>query len=212
VQALHLGVLAAGLLVTLQLTALSFAGALALGTVLAVFRISPVPPLRALGFGYVELFRNMPLLVLLVLFVFGLPDIGIQYSLFASVVICLVLNAAASVCEAVRSGVRTVGVGQVEAARSLGLRFGQILRHVVLAQAFRAMVQPLVNVFIGIVLSTSLAAAVGVSELTGRSQFLTLQYSEPVVTFLLAGACYLAITLLGGLVGGRIERRLAIHR
>lgn len=208
----HLGQLAHGLLLTLALTALGFAGALLLGVLLAVFRISPIPPLRALGTAYVTVFRNVPLLVLLVLFVFGLPDIGLLYSLFATVTAALVLYWAAFVCEVVRSGIRTVPPGQIEAARALGLGFGQVLRHVVLPQALRAMVQPLGNIFIGLTLGTSLAAAVGVNELTGQAQFFTIQYDIPIPIFALTTVVYVAITLTSGLIAGRIERKLAIRR
>jgi glutamate transport system permease protein len=207
----NIGFLLGGLLVTLELTALGFAGALLLGTVLAVFRVSPIPPLRVAGTVYVEVLRNMPLLSLLVLFVFGLPDIGLTFSLFTSAAVCLAAFGAAFVCEAVRGGINTVAVGQAEAARSLGLTFTQTLLHVILPPAFRTMVQPLVNIFIGIALGSSLAAAVGVSELTNRTQVLNLQSAQAVVLFLVSGAMYLAIALLGGLVGGALERRLSVR-
>ena len=208
----HIGQLAHGLLLTVLMAALGMVGALVLGVLLAVFRISPVPPLRALGAAYVTVFRNVPLLVLLVLFVFGLPDIGLLYPLFATVTSAMVLYWAAFVCEIVRSGVRSVPRGQIEAARALGLGFGQVLRHVVLAQALRAMVQPLTNVFIGLTLSTALAAAVGVNELTGQAQFFTIQYDIPIPVFVLCTAVYVVITLSAGLIAGRIERKLAIRR
>jgi glutamate transport system permease protein len=203
-----LGFLLGGLLVTLELTALAFVGALLLGTVLAVFRVSPVPPLRVAGAAYVEVLRNMPLLSLLVLVVFGLPDVGVTFSLFTSAAVCLAGYGAAFVCEAVRGGINAVPVGQAEAARALGFTFTQSLRHVILPPAFRTMVQPLVNIFIGIALGSSLAAAVGVSELTNRTQLLNLRSAEAVVLFLVSGAMYLAIALLGGTVGGVLERRL----
>jgi glutamate transport system permease protein len=203
-----LGFLLGGLLVTLGLTALGFVGAMLLGTVLAVFRVSPVPPLRVAGAVYVEVLRNMPLLSLLVLVVFGLPDVGVTFSLFTSAAVCLAGFGAAFVCEAIRGGINAVPVGQAEAARALGFTFTQSLRHVILPPAFRTMVQPLVNIFIGIALGSSLAAAVGVSELTNRTQLLNLRSAEAVVLFLVSGAMYLTIALLGGAVGGALEHRL----
>ena len=128
----NLGFLLGGLLVTLELTVLGFVGALLLGTVLAVFRVSPVAPLRWVGAVYVEVLRNMPLLTLLILVVFGLPDIGITFSLFTSAALCMAGFGAAFVCEAVRGGINTVPVGQAEAARSLGFTFTQSLRYVIL--------------------------------------------------------------------------------
>jgi glutamate transport system permease protein len=201
-----------GLVVTLELTVLSFLGALLLGTILGIFRVSPVLPLRAFGAAYVGVLRNVPLLVLLVLFVFGLPDVGVRYSLFTSAVICMALYAASFVGETVRSGIRTVPLGQAEAARAIGLTTVQVLRHVVLPQAFRAMVQPLANVFIGVVLGTSLVAAVGVPDLTNRGSALTLRYDEPLVVFAWATAFYVAVTLGSGLLAGRLERAVRIHR
>jgi glutamate transport system permease protein len=208
----HFGDLLAGFVITLELTALGFLGAVSLGTLMAIFRVAPITPLRVVGAVYVEFFRNIPLLALLIVVVFGLPDIGVTYSLFASAALCLALSGAAFVCEAMRGGINTVSAGQAEAARSIGLTFTQSLRFVVLPQAFRSMVQPLVNVFIGVALSSSLAAAVGVSELTNRTQQLNLQYAEAVASFLVAGAAYLLLALSGGGLGGWLERRLAIYR
>ena len=208
----HLGFLMQGVLFTLGLTVIGFVGALLLGTVLAVCRVGPITPLRVIGSAYVEFFRNIPLLSLLVLFIFGLPDAGVTIPLFASAAICLALSASAFACEAMRGGINSVAVGQAEAARAIGFSFVEVLRFVVLPQAFRAMVQPLVNVFIGVLLSSALAAAVGVAELTNRTQQLNLKYAEAVVCFLFAGAVYLVIALAGGTVGSRLERWLAIKR
>ncbi|MEO6703595.1 MAG: amino acid ABC transporter permease [Jatrophihabitantaceae bacterium] len=208
----HFSDLLSGFLVTLELTVLGFVGALVLGTALAVWRVGPITPLRVIGSAYVEVFRNVPLLALLILFVFGLPDVGLTYSFFTSSAICLALSAAAFVCEAMRSGINSVAVGQAEAARAIGLSFSRSLRFVILPQAFRAMVQPLVNVFIGVALSSSLASAVGVAELTNRTEYLNLQYAEATATFLVAAAFYIVLALTGGGVGGYLERRLALHR
>jgi glutamate transport system permease protein len=208
----HIGDLLAGFGVTIELTGLGFLGAVILGTFLAVLRVVPVTPLRVVGAIYVEFFRNIPLLALLILVIFGLPDVGVTYSLFVSAAMCLALSGAAFVCEAMRAGINTVPVGQAEAARAIGLTFVQSLRYVILPQAFRTMVQPLVNVFIGVALSSSLAAAVGVSELTNRTQQLNLKYAEAVGSFLVAGVLYLLLAMTGGGVGGRLERRLAIRR
>ena len=208
----HIGFLAGGLGTTMELSLLGFAGALVLGTLLTIMRVSPILPLRVCGTLYVEVFRNVPLLAFLVLFVFGLPDAGITYSLFTSEAVCLALYFASYVCEAVRAGINAVPVGQAEAARAIGMTFTQSLGTVILPQAFRTMVQPLANVFIGVVLSSSLGAAVGVSELTGRTQWLDLQYDEPIATFLLAALGYVLVTLAVALLAGRIHKRMAVRR
>jgi glutamate transport system permease protein len=208
----NLGFLLGGIAVTLELAFAGYIGGFILGTVLAVFRVSPVAPLRVVGATYVELFRNIPLLSLMVLFIFGLPDVGLTFSLFWSAAACLAFTSAAYVCEAVRGGINAVSVGQAEAARAIGLTFTQSLRHVVLPQAGRTMVQPLVNVFIAVLLGTALAAAVGVSELTNRAQQLNLQYAEAVLCFAFAGAVYLVLALASAGLGNWLERRLEIPR
>jgi glutamate transport system permease protein len=201
-----------GLWVAVTLTGIGFAGALVLGTLLAVFRVSPIPPLRAFGAVYVEVLRNIPLLALLILVTFGLPDIGIVFDLYTTAAICLAVFNAAFVCEAIRTGINTVGVGQAEAARALGLTFSQSLRFVILPQAFSAMVQPLVNVFIGVLLGSSLASAIGVQDLLGVAQYINLREAWGIGLFAAAAGIYAAIALGAGALGGRIERRVAISR
>jgi glutamate transport system permease protein len=204
--------LAHGLVATVELTVLAAVGALVLGVVLAICRVSPVPPLRALGTAYVTVLRNIPLLVLLVLFVFGLPEVGLVSGLFNTVVVGMVLYWATFVCEVIRSGVLTVPIGQVEAARALGLTFLQCLRHVILPQALRRMVRPLGNVLIGLTLGTSLAAAVGVPELTGQAEFLTIRYDQPLASFALTTIAYVLISSCSAFIVRTIERKTAISR
>ncbi|MFL6096561.1 MAG: ABC transporter permease subunit, partial [Blastococcus sp.] len=117
------GALLHGLLTTLEIAAVAGVGALVLGVIVAAARVSPVPLLRGVAFGYVQLFLNVPLLALLVLFVFALPDVGLLMPLATTVVVVLAVYEAAYVAEAVRSGVNTVAIGQAEAARALGLTF-----------------------------------------------------------------------------------------
>lgn len=208
----HLGVYFGGLAVTAEITGCTFVLAFLLGLLLAACRISPVPPLRAAAGLYVGVLRSVPLLVLLTLFVFGLPYVGFTYSLLWTAVTAMSLYWAAFFCEVVRSGVRTVPAGQIEAARALGLTFGQVLGLVVLPQALRAIVQPLANLLIAVTLNSSLAAAVGVtSELTGQTELLEQKAAQPLITFGLAAACYVVIALGIGQMAGLIERRAPVH-
>lgn len=201
-----------GLIVTLQLTAASFAGAAVVGVLITAMRVSPVGVLRGLGTAYVETFQNLPLLVLLVLAVFGLPEIGIQADLLVTAVVVIALYEAAYVAEALRSGVNAVGKGQGEAARALGLTFRQSLRHVILPQALRTVVQPLGNVFIALTMNTSLAAAVGVVDLTAAANRVNLLEAQPIPIFVGAGLAYALIAACAGFVTGRLERRLVMIR
>ena len=208
----NLATLGGGVVTTLEITVVAFLGAVVIGVVIAVFRVSPIPPLRALGAVYVELFRNIPLLSLLILTAYGLPYLGVELSLFSTAVICLMLVSASFACEAVRAGINGVPVGQAEAARAIGMTFTQSLSGVILPQALRTMVQPLVNIFIGVVLGSSMAAAVAVPELTYTAQQIGNQTAEAMSMFVISAVVYIVISLLGGATGSVLERRLAVRR
>ena len=137
-----------GLLVTLVISALSYLGGLLLGSLMAVFRVGPIPPLRALGAAWVTVACNIPNLCLMVLIGLALPHVGITIPLFWSVVVALIFSSSGFVCETVRSGINSVPKGQIEAARALGMPFGLIIRGIVLPQALARTIQPLVNIFI----------------------------------------------------------------
>jgi glutamate transport system permease protein len=202
-----------GFVTTLELSVLSSVLALALGTLLAAMRVSPVPSLRAAGAAYVELVRNTPLTVVFFFVVFVLPQLDILLPYFAFAVIALTVYHAAFFCEAVRSGINAVGVGQAEAARSIGLTFGQSLRLVVLPQAFRTVIPPLINVVIALIKNSSIAAAFGVVELTAMGTRLANANGDAVIAILAGvGVCYLVLTLPSGWLAGLLERRVAVAR
>ncbi|HEY2959866.1 MAG TPA: amino acid ABC transporter permease [Actinomycetota bacterium] len=202
-----------GFLTTLALTLLASALALVLGTLLAAMRVSPVPTLRGAGTTYVEVVRNTPLTVVFFFVVFVLPELDIRLSFFVFAVIAVTVYHAAFFCEAVRSGINAVAVGQAEAARAIGLTFTQSLRLVILPQAFRTVVPPLINVVIALTKNTSIAAAFGVVELTAIGTRLANANGQAVIP-LLAGVavCYLVITLPSGWLAGWVERRVAVAR
>jgi glutamate transport system permease protein len=202
-----------GFVTTLALTVVATVLALLLGTLLAAMRVSPVPTLRAAGAAYVEIVRNTPLTLVFFFAVFVLPQLDIRLSFFAFAVLAVTVYHAAFFCEAVRSGINAVGAGQAEAARSIGLTFTQSLRLVVLPQAFRTVVPPLINVVIALTKNTSIAAAFGVVELTAVATRLTTANGDAVIAIFLGSAiCYLALTLPSGWVAGRLERRVAVAR
>jgi glutamate transport system permease protein len=202
-----------GFVTTLALTVVSTVLALAIGTLLAAMRVSPVPTLRAAGATYVEVVRNTPLTVVFFFAVFVLPQLDIRLPFFQFAVIAVTVYHAAFFCEAVRSGVNSVGVGQAEAARSIGLTFTQSLRLVVLPQAFRTVIPPLINVVIALTKNTSIAAAFGVVELTAVGIRLANANGDAVIAILVGIAvCYLALTLPSGWLAGQVERRVAIVR
>ncbi len=197
---------------TIVLTLASFAVAMVVGTVVAAFRVSPVPPLRAAGALWVQMLRNTPLTVLLLLFVFGFTKIGLQYSYEVSSIIVFGAYTSAFVAETVRSGINAVARGQAEAARAIGLTFPQILRIVVLPQAFRTVVPPLGNIFIALTKNTSIASIVSVLDLTEVADRLNNATARPIAVFLGAAAAYLMLTLPSGFAFGWLERKVAIRR
>jgi glutamate transport system permease protein len=229
----NLDLFAAGFLLTLQLCVLAAVGSLLLGTVLAVCRICPVPPLRWLGTSYVNVFRNVPLTVVAFMVVFALPTIGIRADFlripgldvvfgrldsdlpyFRMAILGLMLYTGAFVCEALRSGVNAVPAGQAEAARSLGLRFGQNLRHVVLPQAWKAAIVPLGSAIIAMIKNSAIFGFFGLSgDLAGTFQRLVSAGGHAAIpVFLAVTAGYLVMTVPLGLALDRVEKRRAVSR
>ena len=195
----NLDVYARGFWVTLELTLLGFALALVVGTVVVAMRISPAAPVRAAGLIYVEVVRSIPLLVILLLFYFGLTKVGIRFSGFGTAIVAIGLYHGAFVAETLRSGINAVAVGQAEAARSLGLTFAQVLRYVVLPQAFRTVVPPLGNTFVALAKNTSLASVIAVLDLTGQADRLQTELSDAIPIYLGAAVAYLILVLPAGL-------------
>jgi glutamate transport system permease protein len=199
--------------VTLQLLVVSGALALVLGTLIAIARVSPVPILRRVAATYVTFFRNTPLLVLLLITYYGLPEIGIIWSFFTLVTLAMGTYTASFVAEALRSGVNSVSMGQAEAARAIGLPFTQTMTQVVLPQSFRAVVPPLASVFIALAKNTSLAAAFGVLEATFRMRgLLNDRPDERPLIFLGIALGYIVIVELISLGSQLLERRWKVER
>lgn len=198
---------------TLYLLAVSGSAALAVGVVLAAMRVSPVPILRGVGTAYVNVFRNVPLVVLFLITTQGLPQIGLGLSFFVLAVLALGAYTAAFVCEAVRSGVNAVDVGQAEAARSIGMTFGQTLREVVLPQAIRSVIPPLASILIALTKNTAVAEAFGVTEATYQLDSLVRDVPDALYAlFLGIAAGYVLIVFAISAVANVLERRLVVVR
>ncbi len=209
----NLDIFAEGFRRTVGLSLFAAIAAVILGTALAAMRVSPVPPLRWFGTAYVEIVRSTPLTVVFFFVVFVLPQVDIRFSYFTFAVVALSIYHGALVCEAVRSGINGVDLGQAEAARALGLTFTQTLRLIVLPQAFRNVLQPLGSVISALIRNTSIAAAFGVQELTGVVQRLTTANPDSVIAVLLGGVvAYLILTLALAGALALTERRVASAR
>ena len=203
-----------GFLTSLEFIVYSLVGSMLLGTLIAAFRVSPIPALRGFGSAYVTLVRNCPLTIVLFFMGFGLPELGINYSFFAFGVTGLVIYTAAFVCEALRSGINAVDAGQAEAARAIGLTFSQTMREVVLPQAFRSAVPPLGSVQIAMFKNSAVAGAFGIGgDLFSVGKNLTSAQGLPYIPVLTGVAIgYLVITLSAGAARALIERKVAIVR
>ena len=210
---------AAAVWVTIQLSVLSAIGALIIGTIVAVLRVSPVAVLRGIGTSYVNIFRNTPLTVLLTLCVLGLSLlVGLQLSqdlskdAFRWAVVGLSAYHAAFVCEAIRSGVNTVPAGQAEAARSIGLTFTQSLREVLLPQAFRGSIAPLGSVLIALIKNTTVAAVVGVADTAKLLATITENEGAQLGVFFVIAMIFVVLTLPIGVLATNLSQRLAVKR
>jgi glutamate transport system permease protein len=205
---------------TVLLAALSAIGALVLGTLVAVLRVSPVRVLQLLGTWYVNVFRNTPLTLLMVSSILGatfilginLDPTSIKGNAFRWAVVMLSVYHGAFVCEALRSGVNTIPDGQAEAARSMGLTFGQSMQHVLLPQAFRGAIAPLGSVLIALIKNTTVAAVIGVSEAANLMQVTIENEGSGLSIFLVFALGFVILTLPLGLWLTRLSRRLAVKR
>jgi putative glutamine transport system permease protein len=198
-----------GLGITLWLVILSTALSLALGTLIGVMRVSPFAIISTFATGYVEFFRNIPLLIILFFVLNGLPQAGLTLSFFATGVAGLTVYTAAYVAEVVRAGLQSISVGQIEASRSLGLTWAQTMRYVLLPYTFRIVIPPLGTLFIALVKNTSLCSAVAVPEILYQAEVVEGRTFNPDI-FLIAGLMYLLLTVPLSIIVNTIEQRFSL--
>ncbi|ALO96562.1 Glutamate transporter permease [Streptomyces hygroscopicus subsp. limoneus] len=205
---------------TVQLTLLSAVGSLVWGTLLAAMRVGPVPLMRGFGTAYVNIVRNIPLTVIILFSSLGLyQTLNITLAAkdtdainFRLAVLGLILYTSAFVCEAIRSGINTVPVGQAEAARAIGLSFSQVLFLVVLPQAFRAAVGPLTNVLIALTKNTTVAAAIGVAEAALLMKDMVEKEAQLLLISAIIAFGFCCLTLPTGLILGWVGKKVAVKR
>ncbi len=201
-------------------TLILFAGgavlALVLGFAAGSMRISPVPIMRAMGTFYVNVIRNSPLALIFFFFAFGYPKLfppgtfgsGLSYTQLA--ILALGIYTGTYIAEVVRSGINTVPVGEIESARSLGLTFNQVLAYIVLPQAGRAMVPPMVTVLIALLKNTTVAAGFSVMEAGAIRAYLS-ERSEPLMVGLLwVAGIFIALVMVLAWVQRILEKRLKV--
>ncbi|MFJ9847829.1 amino acid ABC transporter permease [Streptomyces sp. NPDC101150] len=201
-----------GLLGTVELTVYASLLALVLGFLMAAFRVAPVSSLRAFGTAWVTVLRNTPLTLLFFAVVLGLPRFGLvlPFKLFA--ILALGCYTSAFICEAVRSGINTVPVGQGEAARSLGMTFPQTLGDIVLPQAFRSVISPIGSTLIALAKNSAIAGAFSVVELLGVYKPLNELGYNIIWTFVWIAVGYLIVTLTISALFNLLEKRFGVAR
>jgi glutamate transport system permease protein len=212
---------------TIGLFVVSGIGALVWGTILAVFRVGPVSILNKAAALYVILFRNTPLLMIFIFMAIAMPVLGYNFkfvedfeiagynvsAFFFRSCVALTLYTSAFVCEALRSGVNAVPLGQAEAGRAIGLTFGQSMREIVLPQATRAVIPPMTSVLIALLKNTSVAAAFGMAEATATMRALTNDNADQRIGIFLAFAIgYIVLVEVVSLSSYVVERKVKVAR
>ncbi|WP_146794600.1 amino acid ABC transporter permease [Agrococcus baldri] len=202
-----------GMGMTLLLTGIVTLIGLPLGVLLAGMRVSPVAALRVLAAVWTEVARNTPLTLVFFFTAFVLPKLGIILDFSVGAVIALTYYTSAFFAEAVRSGINSVPLGQAEASRSIGLGFGQTMSLVVLPQAFRSVLPPVINVIIALVKNTSVAMGFFVFVLVSVAQRLSNVYGDQALqVFLGIALSYLLITVPLGQLVDHLERKWSVQR
>jgi aspartate/glutamate/glutamine transport system permease protein len=210
----HLPEFSGGLWVTFRLVAISFVIAMTVGTLIAALRVAPSVWLQRVGGVYVEFFRNIPLLVLLIISFAGLRRAGVPIGPWVAGTASLGLYTAAYIAEALRSGVFAVGRGQIDAALSLGLTYPRVLRRIVLPQAFRTVIPAISSLVIAMIKNS---AVIGVSllalpDLLAQARVVNAQTFQTTETFFWAAAGYLLLTVSATLIFRYLEARYRIRR
>lgn len=202
------------LLTTWKLTALAFLSAFALGILITVLRVCPIKPLRFVGELYVQIFRNIPGAALLILLVYALPYLDLLLSYAACVYLATSLLPASFCSEYLMAGMNTIGTGQIEAARSLGMTFFQVLKNVVLPQALRSSVLPMTNLLVATMLTTALASQVPLdpTDLTGIVSYINTHAVGGVTAFLISAMLYCGTALVIGQAGNWLDRKVRLLR
>ena len=209
----NFGDFASGLWVTARIVAVAFVIAMVVGTLVAAFRVAPVKALQRIGGVYVEVFRNIPLLVLLLILFIGVRRAGLPISAWVAGTTGLGLYTAAYIAEAIRSGVFAVGKGQIDAALSLGLTYPRAMRRIVLPQAFRTVIPTLGSLIIAMIKNSAIVGAslLALPDLLKESRVIQSETAQ-TEAFLWAAAGYLLLTISVTVLFRRLETRYAVRR
>jgi aspartate/glutamate/glutamine transport system permease protein len=204
----HLKFLLEGFYVTLEVAFISIVLSFAVGIIIGVLRYARVPGIAQILAVLVETIRNLPLLLIIFFTYFALPEVGLKLDKFYAAILALVVFESAMLSEIVRSGLNSIEKGQIEAARSSGLTYLQTLWHIVLPQALRRMVPPIVGQFISLLKDTSLAVVIALPELMNHAQIINgrnVNYVIPI--FILVALMYFTVNYSLSLFSRRLENK-----
>ncbi len=204
----YMPLLAHAAILTLYIAVVALALGLLFGLVAALAKVSNNVIFRTLANFYIWIIRSTPLLVQLFLIYYGLPQFGLDLSPFLSGVLGLALNVGAYNAETIRAGIQSIGVGQTEAAKSIGMNHAQTMRRIILPQALRNIIPPLGNNFIILIKDTSLVSTITLVELTMKTQQLVGTTYKPFELYLAATLLYAVMTSVTAMLLHRIEKRL----
>lgn len=208
ILAKHIPFLLEGAWLTFQACLLAVIGSLVLGLLVAAARTSASPLLNRLSAVYVDIFRNIPFIVQLFFFYFGLPEIGIYIDAFTTGVIAMSIAGGAFTSDVIRSGILAIDPGIIEAAQVSGLRKSTIFRKIVMPIALRASVRPLGSVFINLILTSSILSTITLNELTGSAKIVASQTFRPFEVYFVLLVAYAALTWFVSILIGMLHRYL----
>lgn len=202
------------LLTTWKLTFLSFTIAFALGVLITVFRVCPISPLRLFGDFYVQILRNIPGAAMLIILVYAFPYVKLTWSYETCVLVVTSMIPSAFCSEYLMAGMNTIPPGQIEAARSLGMTFFQVLKNVVLPQSLRSVVLQMTNLLVATMLTTALASQVPLNprDLTGIVSYINTRGTGGVAAFLISAVMYCATAVVIGQLGSFLDRKVRVKR
>lgn len=202
----HIMFLLKGFWVTIKIAGISIVLSFFLGSILGIIRYAKIPVLAQISAFFVEIIRNLPLLLIIFFVYFALPEIGIKLGITWSAIIALTIFESAMLAEIIRSGLNSVHKGQMEAGRSSGLSYVQTLWHIILPQGLRSMVPPIVSQFISLLKDTSLAVVIALPDLMHNAQVINAQSINFIIPiFILTALIYFVVNYALSLVARRLE-------
>jgi len=204
-------ILGMGAVTTVELTILSVIFGTIIGLMLALMKISSNVIFSRIAGFYIYVMRGTPLLLQLFIIYYGGPSIGLNLPPFVAAVLGMSANSAAYVAEIIRAGIQSIDRGQMEAAKALGMTYGQAMRRIILPQAYRRLIPPMGNEFIALLKDSSLVTTIAMVELMRVAQQMYANSFKPIEVFTMAGIYYLILTSVFTVIFGKMERRFSVY-